>query len=138
MENVAPIELAWTVIAAVGFTFSILNMYEARRDLKAAAARRNGVTEVAIHTAKLTFRTEFIRTIQEACLVGVGIFAMTLPQPPPLPDEEARMVYRLVIVLLLFLFSIGITTNTIIMFVGRRRILAMLGVHHGIKHREKK
>lgn len=127
LSTVQPIEVVWTVVAAVGLSASIWNVADAFRDLRDVEAwdpSRNGLRDAAIETAKVTFRAEALRGVQLVLLVIAGVLAMTLA-----PRETAGVccpAQQTAIVAIFLSFGVLLTTNTVLGFFARRRILHQL------------
>lgn len=109
LHTVQYIELAWTAIAVWGMTFSLLNLWNARKDrMYQRAAGENGVLELFTTG---TLATETLRLIKEVGIFAVGVAAMLVEPTHPSPDE--RPVFGVIVVLLLFFFSLmtSLTAN---------------------------
>ncbi len=81
--RISDIEIVWTLIASVGFVFSIYNFQDALGDYRAASTIMNGRREVAI----LGLKMELCRMVIQAIFILIGLAAMTIADPP---DQLAR------------------------------------------------
>lgn len=116
-SDVAPIEVAWTVIALIGIVFSFSNFMAAWLDLRYVGHRRitNGRRTVAVFTTV----TECGRFIAQWVFVLIGITAMRLPTPRRMHHHNVIMWGLLLVVTIAMVQSAAV-------FVMRRRLN-----HHG-------
>lgn len=126
--NAEPIEVVHLALATAGFAFSLWNVYDARADLR--AVHRLKINSAAETTARGAFRNELLRSLQLACLIGVGLIAFVLP-----PPEHSRTAPRAFALGLFIVFDLLITANTYLTLRVRRRIYQQLGVKN---HRERR
>ena len=79
--TVSDIEILWTAIALCGFVFAGLNARGSWDDWK--ALRNIGSTNGIWYLAKAAIVTELGRAYLQLIFIYLGIYAMTLPDPPP-------------------------------------------------------
>lgn len=112
-----PLEIAWTVIMFIGLAFSLWNVFDSYRDVKDVARLVDGVKPLAMETARLSLLSEIVRSTQLIILLITGIIALTSPPTSTSPQRQNTFA------VLFIVFGLLLTSNTIIIFRGRRRII---------------
>jgi hypothetical protein len=128
METVQPIELIWLVLNCVGLFFSIYNIIDSQKDMRAADDLTNGNKPAAKEMVKLSIQQDVVRTVPLFLFVIVGVVAVTLPADP---QPQSRPIAGGIIALCFVLVSVGLVLNSLFQFIGRRRILRLLRVRDG-------
>lgn len=116
--TVQPIEVAWTIIVGIGLAFSGWNAWQSIQDFRALESRSgiDGIGRVVIGGSALG---EGIRLFKLVLLFAVGILAMFQPQSNGSSVDDS---YIIAVQVLLLLFAVGLSANTIIAVIVRIRV----------------
>lgn len=117
-ETVQPIEVAWTLLVGIGLCFSAFNAVQAMRDYR-VIEKTDAIDGIGRAVIGGTAVSESIRLVKLALLLAVGVLAMFQPQPE---HPTVSQGYITAVDVLLLLFAVGLTANTIIAVVVRTRV----------------
>lgn len=123
MGTVQPLEVIWLLIALVGCGFSVYNLLDSLKDLRAVDLLTNGNRDVAIEVAGLSLRNEVARLILFCYLVMIGLVAVLIP-PPTQPIEHPTA--NALISVLFVLMAVTLVVKTTMTFFARRKIMRLL------------
>lgn len=124
MSTADPLEITWAFITGVGLIFSIWNAVDTYRDENSVQndPSLNGLRPVMLATARMSFRSELIRTAQLVILFLLGVGSMLRPhaqEPVATPDAYVTVLALMAMALLLM-------GNTAMLFISRRVLLRQL------------
>jgi hypothetical protein len=88
--TVSDIEVLWTLIAAVGLSFSIFNVREAVLDRKALILR--GVANGRKMLAQTNYLSEIARLVKQSIFLIIGIAVMFVAEQPDSLDQPWYLV----------------------------------------------
>jgi hypothetical protein len=123
MDTIQPIEVVWLCITLLGLSFSLYNIADAWKTYSAAELLKNGAKPAAQALAKLSIQQESVRAVQLAGFVVIGLVALTLTPDPNPPETQ---ISTTILVVMFFTVAICLTLNTILQFLGRRKVLNLL------------
>jgi hypothetical protein len=94
--SVEDIEILWTLIAALGLSFSLYNLREAHKDKVAVEEAKivNGRAKIAM----AVFYSEITRAVKQAVFAVIGILAATLPASPSISGLPWKVVVASIII----------------------------------------
>jgi hypothetical protein len=104
--TVADVEILWTISAAIGAFFSIINIGWAYGDYK--FLKHEEIVNGRFTIARAALWSEVCRFIIQVIFLAIGVFSMLLPQSPP---EVLPIKLRLFV----FLFQWGMITSSILL-----------------------
>lgn len=108
MDNASPLELAWTLPAAVGALASAVLLWYSVCDER--ARRRVGVNGVVRLDIQKSIVTAVALTVSEVCLAVIGANALVTPPNPLMMRDPTTAATAVVNAMLLILVNIALTS----------------------------
>lgn len=110
--SIEDIEIVWTLVAALGLGYSLLNIRDAKIDL--SYLREMRVINGRLLVAKANLLTESLRAVIQAIFLVIGLLAMTLVTSTPDNLSWNQLAISMAVRWGLITASILLTAKTII------------------------
>lgn len=118
--TVQTLEVAWVILLGFGAIASLYCLIDAWLDYRVVRKRPGPMDGDAVMIAQSSVLAEVVRLIEQVLLVSVGVWAMWIPPAPP----HEQMIFERYFTAAFFAFGFGLTFNSILGLLVRRRFMA--------------
>lgn len=109
MENAAPLEIAWSVIALVAMCAHIYAATDAGRDVR--ALRHSGRNGLMLYQARVQAIRLTALTVVQFLILSIGVRALFVPSLTPIGESESGAILSVVSLILAEVLLAGIAVS---------------------------